>query len=53
MNNFIKVWWHCLLRISNGHRMVKFTYHDSGIHWVCDYCGYCDDKRHWKHLKNN
>ncbi len=48
MKNFIKVWWHCLLRAMKGHQMCKYTYTDKTTHWECT-CGYeYEAKFSWK-----
>lgn len=41
MINFIKIWWHCLWNMHNGHRMCKYVYEQrpNPIEWECS-CGY-------------
>lgn len=39
MTEFIKVWWHCLLKMHQGHRMCIWTYAKYGKRWSCD-CGF-------------
>jgi hypothetical protein len=41
VKGFIKTWWHCLWRMTKGHRMCKYTYPDGKILHACD-CGYND-----------
>lgn len=39
MRDWIKVWWHCLVWMMKGHRMVKVHFVNGKTSHCCD-CGY-------------